>query len=380
MKKTGFLIAFILSLMLFTLCADASDLKNKITSSIEDELYGFESALPDYVKDFFPNNTLDGNYEGLLNGDIDEQSFLKLASSYLTSGMSSVLKSFGGILSLIILISALNAFGNTVNNSSITFVFSLCSSLCISITVFEVSSSLIINATEYIKILCTVMGAFLPIILAVLTMGGNVSSAIASNGSMLLFINLVERFLLTFMMPLTNISLAFGCARSINSELDLSGISKTIKSTFSSVTIFVMSIFMFVFTYKNTIAQGVDSISIKTARFAISSFVPLVGSSVNESLKTVTASLSLIKNSCGIIAIIAIAVLMLPIIINLFLNKLSFSILATMSRAIGGHREATVLEEADSVCGFALTLVCCTCVLFIFALVIFINTDMGGAF
>jgi len=71
---------------------------------------------------------------------------------------------------------------------------------------------------------------------------------------------------------------------------------------------------------------------------------------------------------------------MLPIIINLFLNKVSFSILATMSKAIGGQREAAILEEADSVCGFVLTLVCCSCVLFIFALTIFIKTDIGGAF
>jgi len=51
-----------------------------------------------------------------------------------------------------------------------------------------------------------------------------------------------------------------------------------------------------------------------------------------------------------------------------------------MSKAIGGQREAAILEEADSVCGFVLTLVCCSCVLFIFALTIFIKTDIGGAF
>lgn len=380
MKKTGFIITVFFVAIMLTAPIYASDINDKITSSITDELSGFENSLPDNIKDFFPDGTLRGDFSHLIEGEINEKSFLSLTAEYLTFGINQVLKSFSSVLVLIILISVFNALNASLSDTGVGLVFSLCSSLCISITVFNICSGLVTNAGEYIKLLCSIMGAFVPIILAMLTMGGNISAAIVSNGSMLLFINIVESFLLAFMLPLTSICLAFGCARSLNGELDLSGITKTLKTTFTSVTVFVMSILMFVLSYKNTIAQGVDSLSIKTARFAISSFVPLVGSSVNESLRTVTTSLSLIKSSCGIIAIISIAVLMLPIIINLFLNKVSFSILATMSKAIGGQREAAILEEADSVCGFVLTLVCCSCVLFIFALTIFIKTDIGGAF
>jgi len=65
---------------------------------------------------------------------------------------------------------------------------------------------------------------------------------------------------------------------------------------------------------------------------------------------------------------------MLPIIINLFLNKLSFNLLSSLSRLMGCNNENSILEEADSVCGFLLTLVSCTCVLFIFSLTIFLKT------
>ena len=167
--------------------------------------------------------------------------------------------------------------------------------------------------------------------------------------------------------------------KSVSGELDFSGISKTIKTTFVSVTVFIMSIFMFVLSYKSTLSQSADSISIRTTRFAISSLVPIVGSSINDSLRAVTSSLSLLKNSCGVIAIIAIVVLMLPIIINLFLNKLSFSVLSSVSRLIGGNSECAILEEADSVCSFFLTLICCTSVMFIFSLSVFIKTPLEAS-
>ena len=379
MKRLVFLITFILFLTFLPILAYANEAGDKIYISIEDELSSFNDALPEYVKDFFPNEIFSGDFSSLTNGSIGEKSFLELASTYLVSGLNVVIKSFASILVLIIIISILHSLSSSFSNSSLQLVFSICSTLCISIAVFSICGIIVTNATEYMKILCSIMSAFTPLMLALLTMSGNISTAIISNGSMLLFINIIEGFLIAFMMPLTKMCLAFGCSKSINSDIDLSGISKTIKTTFTSVTVFVMSILMFVLSYKNVLSQGADTLSLKTARFAISSFVPLVGSSVNEALRTVTSSLSLIKNSCGVIALITIAVLMLPIIINIFLNKISFSILATMSRAIGGSKEASILEEADSVCGFVLTLVCCTCVLFIFALTIFLKISVGGA-
>ena len=139
-----------------------------------------------------------------------------------------------------------------------------------------------------------------------------------------------------------------------------------------------MSIFMFVLSYKNILSQSADTISIKTARFAISSTVPLVGSSVNEALRTISSSLSLLKKSSGIVAIIIIIVLMLPAIINVFLHKLSFSFLSSISRILGVGNAEQILDEADSSCQFMLTIVACTCVLFIFALTIFIKTGTGS--
>jgi hypothetical protein len=68
--------------------------------------------------------------------------------------------------------------------------------------------------------------------------------------------------------------------------------------------------------------------------------------------------------------------MMLPIIINLLLNKLSFNLLSSFSKALGIGGEGQVIEEADGICGFLLTIVACTCVLFIFALTIFIKTNI----
>lgn len=377
MKNLRILIFALFLIIFFSLTVFSQSIEKDIVSSIDKELNDFKSTLPDYVVDFFPEGLLDGDFSSLINNEVNEKTFVDTIVSYLLSGLDTVLKNFSSILLLIIIISIFNALKNSFSDTNIGNSFSICSTLCISITVFQICVNLANNANSYIKLLCNTMNSFAPIMTAMMLLGGQTSSAVVLNTSMVLFISLTDAFLLSFMLPLIKMCLSFGCVKSLGSSCDFSGISKTVKTAFVSVTGFVMSVFIFVLSYKSTLSQSADTISLKTARFAISSLAPIVGSSINDSLRTVTSSLTLIKNSCGVIAIIVIAVMMMPIIINLFLNKLSFSLLSSLCKIVGSEKEGAIIEEADSVCGFLLTLVCCTCVLFIFALTIFIKTNAG---
>ena len=370
------LLPFVFLCVVLTVTIQADDVTDEITSSIDSELSMFIESLPDYVKDFFPKESLNGDPSYILNGKINEKSFLDAIISYLFFGIDKALSSFGSILALLIISSILNTAVSSFSSTNVTGVFSICSTLCVSLTVFKLCSDLAALVTSYMKILCDVMNTFTPVMTAMYIMSGNITSATVSATSMVLFISLIDVLLVSSIIPLVKFSLALTCVKASGTGCDFSGITKTLKTTYTSVTVFIMSIFMFVLSFKNILSQSVDSLSMKTAKFAISSIVPIVGSSINEALRTVTSSLSLIKNSCGVIAIISIAILMLPIIINLFLNKLSFNLLASLAKLIGCNNESGVLDEADSICGFLLALVCCGCVLFIFAITIFIKTGV----
>ena len=370
---------FLLSLLVivFAIKAKATGISDEISSSINNEFNEFKDSLPNNVKDFLPNEVLNGDFSTLTNGEIDEGSLLSLALDYLISELDTVIKSFASILALLLIIGAFNSLAQSFSSSTLINTFSICSVLSVAITVFNICQVLVTRAVSYVKTLCSVMNAFIPIMITLLIMSGNTSSAVVSNTSMVLFINIIESFLIVSMLPLIKMCLSFSCVKSLSNGRDLTRISKTAKNTFTSVTVFVMSVFMFVLSYKSTLSQSTDSLSQKAVKFAISSFVPLVGSSVNDAMRTVSSSLSYIKNSCGIIAIIAIAVIMLPIIVNLFLNKLSFNILASVAQLVNADKESLILDEADSCCGFLLTIVACTCVLFIFSLTIFIKTEVN---
>lgn len=340
-----------------------------ISTSIDSELSNFFDSLPDDVANLFPND--------LFNQEIiNEKSIIDYITSYIFSGFNTIISSFTSIFLLLIVSALLTSICHCFSNSALNKIFSLCSILCVSITVFNICIGLCKLVSAYNKTLCRVISAFIPLMSALGIMGGAISSTATISTACTIMISIVDSFLILTLLPLVKGCLTLAVAKPIGGN-DLSGISKTLKNIFTSAIVFIMSILMFILTSKNVLAQGNDSITIKTARFAISSFVPIVGASVNDALRTVSASLVTIKNACGIIAIIAIAMLMLPLIIHLLLYKLSFGLLSSISKAINCENEGDILSEADSLCSFMLTLVTCSCVLFVFAITLFINVYVG---
>ena len=133
-------------------------------------------------------------------------------------------------------------------------------------------------------------------------------------------------------------------------------------------------IFSFVFSFQSTLTQSADSLSLKTAKFAVGSFIPIVGPSISEALRTVTASVALVKSSLGVLGLICVLLLTLPSVISVYLYKLFLDICAALSGMIGCEKEKGIIMDASQICGFILAIIACTSVFFILILTIFIKT------
>lgn len=375
MKNAGLkIIIFLFVIPIFTLPIFADSVTGEISSSIKDELEEFRRSLPNDVAELIPSKLFDGDFSSLSAEALDEKSLIDAVTNYVLIGFDDVINSFVGILCVLIIASVFNVLGKSFSSSGIKNTFALFSSACVSLTVFNVCVTLCNRTAQYIRVLCGVMNSFVPVMTSIYIMSGRISSAAAANVSMAIFISLIEDFLLVALLPAVQICTCLSIVGSVG-ENDLSGISKVIKNTFTAVIVFVMSLFMFIFSGKNLISQASDSVSLRTVKFAIGSFIPIVGSSVGDALKTVSAGLTLVKNSCGVMALVTIGFILIPVIISLILNRMSFGICSGIASLTGCKKEAKLISEADSICGFMLAMVTCTAILFVFAIAVFIKSS-----
>lgn len=374
MKKILFLASIVI-LLLIPFTSNATEVNEQISKDIQDELDDFQSSLPPYVLEYLPNDIFNGDISLQDKAILDENKIFNYILDYLLFGLDSTVKSFIAVLILIIIASIFHMISSSLKNDSLKFAFSFCASSVMGLSVFGLISTIGEYVSTYLTALCESMNSFVPIMTSIEIMSGKISSAAILNTSMMLFIAVINSCLTKFMFPLIKLSMIFSCIKSMGGY-EFSGFSKSTRTIFTSITVFIMSIFTFVFSLKNVLAQSADTISLKTARFAISSFVPLVGASVNDSLKAVSSSIGIIKSSSGVLGILIVFLIVLPIIIYLILNKISFALLSSISKSMLCQSESCVLEEADSLCTYFLTLVCCSGALFIIAITVFLKSSV----
>ncbi|MBO5374219.1 MAG: hypothetical protein J6A54_02065, partial [Clostridia bacterium] len=79
------LLLFLIVFLLVIPVSAEKAAEDEIIDIVDDELSKFESSLPDYVKDFLPNEVFDGDFSSIINNEIGQSSFLEYTINYLLS-------------------------------------------------------------------------------------------------------------------------------------------------------------------------------------------------------------------------------------------------------------------------------------------------------
>ena len=113
--------------------------------------------------------------------------------------------------------------------------------------------------------------------------------------------------------------MALGITSAVSSGINLSGIIKMISKFTKWILGFVMTLFSAFLTIKQIIASGLDSVSDRAVKFSLTSFVPVAGAALSEAYKSVESSVGLLKSGVGVFALIAVAVMFLPVFLECLL-------------------------------------------------------------
>ena len=245
------------------------------------------------------------------------------------------------------------------------------------VTVCGVTVTYVNTAAVFISRISAVMTAMLPVMNAILITSGELTSAGVGSAGLMLYVTATEKLMDAVFVPLAGVLLSLcsvtGVFRGVNISSLVTGIRKVVMTLMG----FSLLIYSFVMGIQSTLAQSADSLSMKTARFAIGTYVPIVGGALSDALVTVTAGLSVIKRFAGSLGIIIILLTVLPAVISLFIGRLSLLMCKTVAEAVECDSAAVIIGDAESVLSLFLAFAVLTGMFFIFATVLFMNTGVG---
>ncbi|MBQ8005471.1 MAG: hypothetical protein IJ303_04075 [Clostridia bacterium] len=367
--------------LFFVLPAASSEPAYVIDDEYKDEYDSFLESIPKEISGMLPHEIYSDDVSESAKGIIAvtaPEKFLDIIIDLVGLNIGEGLRIFASLIALIFISGCANNLFKSSSFDALQEPFSLCISAAMMLVFIGEQMKIVRMVDLFLTRLLTMVNSMIPLIGVLYSVGGNVSTAASGTASLSAFIWLCENIFARTLFPVVGISLALSVASAFSSHLSFGEISSSVRRIYTYSSGLLMALMAFVMGVQNQLSAKADSAFIRAGKYALGSFIPIVGGAVGDSLRTVGAGVEYIRTSVGSLGIIMIIILLLPALISLGLVKGAVNLSSSLAKLIGCEREGKMLSELGSIYGYMMA-VCSICsVLFIYALTLFVKCSAAG--
>lgn len=312
---------------------DFKDIEN-IANEL-DTLDLFKSSVKDKVKDI-----LNGNYF------IDYTSL----SGAILSLIFGDIKSFVPILFTIVAIGILcSLLNNFKSNNSVSDTIYFVGFAVVVIIILIAFKDILFGLNAIINSITGQMKIIFPILMAMLTSIGSVASISIYNPLLSIFTSIVSIVFEKVLYPIFVLIFLMTVIGNLTMTVNLDKFTNFLNSTFKWIIGFVFTIFTGFLSIQGISAGKFDSISIKTTKFAMKSYIPIIGSYISEGMDFLILGSVLVKNTIGLVGVLLVFVTIISPIINIVVFKLGLQLTSAILELSGADRLSCFLSSCAKV-------------------------------
>ena len=297
-------------------------LRQEVTESLSD-------AMSSEVKEAL-------RYMGIDSLDFEKVYNLSFSDvlSYFTPMIKEKAKGVGsGFCEMLVAVLLLCIITTVTENSTMNKALLLLGGAVMILLSFSHVSSILNSCVSVMKISGGFIFSFVPVLTLIISFSGNPASALAYNGFVMGITQVMSAFVNNGLTESLGAFFCLAVTFSLNESFNTGKLISVVNKAFSLLMGILGSLFSGILTIKNIMAVSVDSLSVRGVRFLLSSFIPIIGSSISEAYSSVLGSINLIKGSVVVIGILAVAIINLPVIAESLLWYFSFSVLSYISES-----------------------------------------------
>lgn len=389
----------ILKIVLIFVCAFVLSLSSFFITT-ENEVYAEDQTTTTLINDEETESKLNNLYDYIntmksdveLMNELDPVSYIQSyiengegnlsVSTVISAVVSLFFKEVKTVLSLafsIVVIGIIcSLFKNLQSSFSSEGISQIAFFACYAILIILLSKTFIISlslAKDVIVQIATFMDKVLPLLAALLIASGGLTQAATMDPIILGATILIPKIYLNVIIPLILITFVLQFANNISTEPKLSNLCGLIKKSTVWIQGFIITVFIGVLTIRGISSSTIDAVTLKTTKFTIDNFIPIVGKSLSDAISSVAGYSLIIKNAIGSIGLIVIILIIIYPIIKIVLSSLIFKLSAALLEPITDKRITSSIAAAGE--SLILIMSCVLCVSLMFFVLIAIMISAG---
>ncbi len=323
----------ILSVSFFALKNTYSASAEDVSEEINEQLDNIElKEIEDYFKGQNTHYDFSDTLKRILSGDfaVNYDDVGEYLREVFFAEISALLPVIAGILFIAFVCSFLQ---NVRSDTLRDHVGGIVKFACLSSVAILLSGEFFIvwnTARDTIRNLSNFNEIMSPVILTLMVASGGSVSAVIYRPLVLFLTDGIVNLFHSVIMPLIGVITIVNALSCFSPAVKLKNFSEFLTGVLKWIFGIVITVYGFFITVQGISAASFDGISVKIAKYAVGSGVPIVGGLLREGFDVVVAGSVLIKNSVGIAGLFGIFYFLLSPV--LFLA--SFSILLKLSSAV----------------------------------------------
>ncbi|HLS52940.1 MAG TPA: stage III sporulation protein AE [Tissierellaceae bacterium] len=287
--------------------------------------------IDDFVREIFKENHMD------LGGDLKElatkivkgekilprENIMKSISSVFFSELKLSLSLLSKILVVTIASTILTNLQTSFERSSIAQLANYITYILIAIMVITSFTQIMEMARTSIGKMTSLMQVLLPVLLTLLVIAGGPNTKIVFHPMILAAVNVLGIMIKNIIFPLIYFSFIISILSNLSEKTELGKLSEIGRQIATFIISAAFTIFIGILTIYG-LSTKIDGISIRTAKFAVDTFVPIVGGFLSDAVDAVIGSTTILKNGIGIVGLLVLILIILTPIIKLTVLLLVF--------------------------------------------------------
>lgn len=262
-------------------------------------------ALYRFADEYDVQAVIDTAMEGALKGDLpDEERIIAWLKKQIQAPMEHAGKMAGNLVPPVLLLALMRAVSRGEKGATAGARFLLRLQLLGSF--MEIALFALAATRECLTATSALSDAVAPALTTLLAaMGLNGSAALVSPAAAIAG-NAAERLFLKHGLPLCRIALCSAIAGNLSPALDMSRITAMFKKTANWGAGLATTLFTALLALQGTITETLDSVAVRTAKFAVDSATPVIGNGVSDAWESYVSGVLIAKNAVGVSGISAL--------------------------------------------------------------------------
>lgn len=262
-----------------------------ISSFIEEA----EKYKSDVLEDIDISTILSEAIKGNVNSNSIGKKILNIFFKEALTGIATI----ASIIVIIIIHSILKSISDGLENKSTSQITYYVTYILIVTIVMKSFADIIVMIKSSIESLVGFMNCLLPILITLMLATGSITSATMLQPMILFIITLTGNIITKLIIPFALISIALSIIANISDKIQINKLSKFINSTTIWVLGVILTVFVGISSLEGSITSGVDGLTVKTTKAAVSNFIPVVGKILRRCSRNSSGVHECIKKCCG---------------------------------------------------------------------------------